>query len=217
MRLLAIVILALLVLSCERQPVMFQPDTKVSQSVPAAQIGPQIDTLFSSWKEFDNWREHQSEINELYSHQLDNGCFGIEPFDGFGAHNWLTSEDRWLDAYESITINFTYIITPSALLMDFGIEFGRGSPNGTATFIVYFEWHPQSADTFDVSCTIPMDTIYAITNSYTYQDIDLVAIGFMHNQLNQDAKYPYSVNTYTSYLSELLITGVRRQQREISP
>ncbi len=189
---------------------MFESDTKVGKSVPAAQIGPQIDTLFSSWRDFDNWYEH-SVINELYANQLDNGYFGIEPFEGFGAYNWFTPKNRWLDEYESITINFTYIISPSALLMDFVIDFGIGDPNGTSTTIIYFGWYPQSADTFKVSCTIPMDTIQVITNFYTYLDIDYVAIGFMTNFLNRDVKDPYSVNTYTSYLSELLITGVRRQ------
>ena len=206
MRVLLFLTLITLILSCSEQPLMYEPQTRVQQDVPSGQIGPQIDTLFTSWKEFDNdpWG---GMINSLYSHQLDNGYFGIGPYQIVGARNWFNPKNRWLDDYESITFNFTHILTLSAVYPYFMIEFGMESSG----HVFYREWRPAAGDTTNVSWTMPVDTIQTATICYTYKDIDYVAIGFMRNELSQDVKDPQSVNTYTSYLSELLITGVRRQ------
>jgi hypothetical protein len=210
MRVLLFLTLITLILSCSEQPLMYEPQTRVQQGVPSGQIELQIDTLFSSWKAFHN-DDYQYPIVQLYANQLDNGYFGIRPFQEVDVRNWLTPKNRWLDDYQSITFNFTYILTPSAVNCDFMIVFGRRSPSGGAASFFYRQWCPQSGDTVNVSWTMPVDTIQAATINNTYKDIDYVAIAFASNFLNRDVKDPYSVNTYTSYLSELLITGVRRQ------
>jgi hypothetical protein len=209
MRMLTIVILALLILSCEKQPMIFEPDTKVSQSVPAAQIGPQIDTLFSSWKEFDNtdpWI-----INNLYANQLDNGYFGLNGVGRF--HNHLKTTAH-LEQYKSLTFSFQFIT--NGLGKDYGVDFVIAHHDSSGTYeLFYLAQDLNPNDTCQMSCTILLDSIsYKIgSQAYTYRDItDMVIVYGMDSNTNLDHNQPYY-----AYMSELLVTAERRQQREISP
>ena len=210
MRTLIIVSIVLLILSCEKQPVMFQSDTKVSRSVPVGQIGSQIDTLFSSWKTFDNdpWN---GTISNLYANQFDNGYFGLNGVGRF--HNHLKTTAH-LEQYKSLTFSFQFIT--NGLGKDYGVDFVIAHHDSSGTYeLFYLAQDLNPNDTCQMSCTILLDSIsYKIgSQAYTYRDItDMVIVYGMDSNTNLDHNQPYY-----AYMSELLVTAERRQQREISP
>jgi hypothetical protein len=201
MRVLMIIVIALLILSCEKQPMIFEPDTKVSQSVPAGQIGPQIDTLFTSWREFDDDPDQWS-INTLYANQLDNGYFGLP-----GGYQLPFSRDihmGWLVPYRSITFSFEVITTGAYNQYDFDI--GLTHEWAQTGMILYYKMiHLQPNDTVYISQTVSLDSLDAFWYPlYSRKDINWMGVRYMHSHRDRDHHQKYGL-----CISELLVTGER--------
>jgi hypothetical protein len=213
MRILTIVILALLILSCEKQPVTFEPDTKVSQSIPAGQIGPQINTLFTSWREFENYKDPYPQpisiIERHYKNQLDNGLFGLPMgvMTYFG--NYTSDPEKWA-AYKSITFSFTFVTTGVLDDFSFVIEMWHYDRHDTTGHI----WTPISRgkwirlgpnNSSHVFATFYPDS--DLYEGYTYRDMNCMSIlYFTYWGPNSETNLIYS-----AYVSELLVTAEQRQ------
>ena len=206
MRTLIILTLTLLVLSCNKQPLKFQPDTKVSRSVPAGQIGPQIDTLFSSWKEFDNtdpWI-----INNLYANQLDNGYFGVpnSHFGGWGIRCPKTNENMYL--YKSLTFSFKVITTGLYATFPFILEYNHITihSGGISSALLFQNFYTvQPNDTACVTWTVPWDSV-EVWSQVNRRDVNRIVIGYL--QLNPPKTVDHNLK-YEMFISELLVTGER--------
>ena len=217
MRILTIVILALLILSCEKQPMIFEPDTKVSQSVPAGQIGPQIDTLFSSWREFANDPDPycMSVLNQHYKNQMDNGLFGIliglyPPHNMFLIFGNVTKDTEKWAQYKSLTFSFTFVTTGLFDRYGFMIDFWHYEGGGQWNPIAY-SGYPFIGpnDSTLISYTFYLDSIW--TQYYSYKDLNSMSITYYNTLMRpkQDTNLIYS-----AYVSELLVTGERRQDAQ---
>jgi len=197
-----IIVIVLLILSCEKQPMTFEPDAKVGQSVPASQIGPQIDTLFTSWKEFDNYPDQWS-INNLYANQLDNGYFGLP-----GGYQLPFGRDihmGWLVPYRSITFSFKVITTGAYDQYDFDI--GLSHEWSQTGMILYYKMiHLQPNDTVHISQTVSLDSLDVFWYPlYSRKDINWMGVRYMSQFHSRDHNQQYGL-----CISELLITGERR-------
>ena len=207
MRILTIVILALLILSCEKQPMIFEPDTKVSQSVPAAQIGPQIDTLFSSWREFANEPDPScmSILNRHYKNQLDNGLFGLPMGTQTVFSNVTKDTEKWAQ-YKSLTFSFTFVTT--GLFDQFTISIDLMHYDGTIWIGPIYQntWRSLGPnDSSRVSCTVNLDS--TCWPNYSYKDLNSMYIGY-YNYWRPESDTNL---IYSAYVSELLVTAERRQ------
>jgi len=208
MRLLTIVILALLILSCEKQPMMFEPDTKVSQSVPASQIGPQIDTLFTSWREFANdpYPSCMSILNRHYKNQMDNGLFGLPMGTQTFFSNVTKDTEKWAQ-YKSLTFSFTFVTTGLFDRLGFMIDFWHYEGGGQWNPIAY-SGYPfiGPTDSTLISYTFYLDSIW--TQYYSYKDLNSMSITYYSTLIwpKQDTNLIYS-----AYVSELLVTADRRE------
>ena len=213
MRVLLFLTLITLILSCSEQPLMYEPQTRVQQGVPSAQIGPQIDTLYTSWKEFENYKEPYPQpvsiIERHYKNQLDNGLFGLPMGEMTYFGNYTSDPEKWA-AYKSITFSFTFVTTGVLDDFSFVIEMFHYDRHDTTGHM----WTPISRgkwirlgpnDSSHVFSTFyPDSNLYA---GYTYRDMNCMSILYFTNW-GPDSETNL---IYSAYVSELLVTAERRQ------
>ncbi len=189
---------------------MYEPQTRVQQGVPSAQIGPQIDTLFTSWREFENYKDPYPQpisiIERHYKNQLDNGFFGLLIGQMTFFSNYTKETEQWAQ-YKSITFSFTFVTTGMFDRFYFMIPFWHFDAKQWQWTSIASEGHISLGpnDSSLVSYTFYLDSIHP---PYTYRDLNCIEIGYY----NYWGPMSETNCKYSSYVSELLVTAERRSQ-----